>query len=286
MEIVLPENINAVNKRFQHIKELITYYGAKTVLDIGCGTGALLTYPLAQALPDVEIVGLDNDPSTINHARKEFTCPNLRYVLDTELPESEQFDCIIASEVIEHILEPGEFLLFIRSRLKENGIAVITTPNGYGPYEMTSVVEVSLDLLGVMKFLSKLPFLKKMRLGNMYEGDLTKQKDMDTMAVSPHVNFFSYKRLIQLFQRAGFTVLGFRPRAFLGGLGFQHLIRSKSALEWNSRVSDKLSPYLVSGWMFTLQKVTGVTPRSPIPYTRRLNERFRKKLNAKRWGVE
>lgn len=47
------------------------------------------------------------------------------------LPVS-KFAGIFAGDVIEHMDDPGSLLRFIRKRLKEDGIAIITTPNCYG----------------------------------------------------------------------------------------------------------------------------------------------------------
>lgn len=283
----VPENIHGNNKRFLFIRSLLESRSCTSVLDVGCGNGIHLTAPLAEAFPQIMFVGIDSDAATMKIAEDfahKHHLTNTRFCVDAELNSEEKFDVVIASEVIEHVEEPGNFLLFLRSKLREGGIIILTTPNGYGAFEIMTALETPLHLLGVMNILSKLPGLRSLKVGKSYDTGNVADLQADTLAISPHVNFFSYQRLLTLFREAGLHLLQYRPRALFGGLGFQQLLRSEDALRWNAYASDGKSPYLVSGWMFVLEKSTR-EPQQHFSYHRRFNERIRRALTAKRWGT-
>lgn len=102
----------------------------KKILDDGCGDGAL-TYLIAQ--DGADMTGLDLSPDAINIAKQKikrkklninFLCGN-----SFNLPFSENyFDAVISLEVIEHIIEPADFLKEIYRVLKPGGVVVLSTP--------------------------------------------------------------------------------------------------------------------------------------------------------------
>ena len=51
------------------------------------------------------------------------------YLQDSELPVG-SFDCIISSEVLEHVLDPRAFVSLVSRYLAPDGILLLTTPNG------------------------------------------------------------------------------------------------------------------------------------------------------------
>jgi SAM-dependent methyltransferase len=266
---------------------LIERFQCSSVLDVGCGNGEHLTTPLAERFPAVRFVGIDSDTATVRLAEKvagQHSVNNIQFFTDAEFESEEKFDMVIASEVIEHVEHPGEFLLFLRSKLKPEGAILLTTPNGYGAFELMTAIETPLHLLGVMNLLSKMPGFRSLKVGNSYDTGNVADLQADTLAISPHVNFFSYKRLLTLFDEAGLLVEEYRSRALFGGLGFQQFIRSKEALSKNAYASDGKSPYLVSGWMFVLKRSNN-EPKKHFSYHPRLNERIRRTLTAKRWGT-
>src|ERR1041384_4176208 len=138
------ETPNGIKKRFEYMTAVLERYHPATVLDFGCGTGTNLTIPLADAFPTVRFVGVDNDAATIDYANSINTSPNLLFGLIEEAGKHGPYDMIIASEVIEHVDEPGELLVFLRGLLAPKGKLVLTMPNGYGPFEMTAFAETLL----------------------------------------------------------------------------------------------------------------------------------------------
>ena len=99
------------------------------LLDIGSGAGWVADYLSERAetitftdISDVNLYKLRakyKDSDKYNYVR----CDALN------LPfKPKSFDCIIASEVIEHTLEPRKFIKELFELLKPNGVLIITTP--------------------------------------------------------------------------------------------------------------------------------------------------------------
>lgn len=114
------------------VAEIIKSYGAKTVLDAGCGDG---WSSMTIAAAGLDVVGVDWSTNGIDHARR--LVKNARFFrgdltsheFKKEFPH--QFDAVSFIEVLEHI-KPGECsdaLRNIISPLKSGGVLVITTPS-------------------------------------------------------------------------------------------------------------------------------------------------------------
>jgi len=97
----------------------------RTVLEIGCGSGALLS-ELSHRWPNVRCVGIDPalPPTTRSQA-------NLRFERGSfaEAPENTlEFDLIIAVNVIEHVPAPAAFFASLRDRLATGGQIALVYP--------------------------------------------------------------------------------------------------------------------------------------------------------------
>ena len=131
----MTENTYGFVKRPTFIGSAIQDLQPRRVLDIGCGTGENLTRPLAGRFQQIEFVAIDSDRKSIDFAKYSNQCSNATYIHDSEAGDLGVFDMVIASEVLEHVEAPIEFLKLIRRHLSEEGAAVITLPNCYGPFE-------------------------------------------------------------------------------------------------------------------------------------------------------
>lgn len=106
--------------------------GARRVLDLGCGNGAL-TARIARE--GIEAVGIDASSSGIRLARQSspgatFIQASLDVPLDVHMHGS--FDAVIAVEVIEHLLRPRVLCARVREGLRPGGRFILTTPyHGY-----------------------------------------------------------------------------------------------------------------------------------------------------------
>jgi 2-polyprenyl-3-methyl-5-hydroxy-6-metoxy-1,4-benzoquinol methylase len=102
----------------------------KKILDLGCGDGAL-SYLLWKK--GSIVYGIDNSEIAIKYAKKKHTefNTNCQFLLadcyKTEF-DSNYFDCVVCTDVMEHILEPLKLLTETKRVLKPEGYAVISTP--------------------------------------------------------------------------------------------------------------------------------------------------------------
>jgi len=88
---------------------------------------------------------------------------------------------------------------------------VVTIPNGYGPFETMSLIEHLFTLGGV------LPLLRRIKHLIVGKPKIDSTQAL-TLAISPHINFFSLAAMRTLLRDAGFD-------AFLVG---EHLMKAAS----------------------------------------------------------
>jgi SAM-dependent methyltransferase len=254
----LPENAFGQRKRLHVVAEILRARAVKSVLDVGCGSGQLLTLPLSLNFPEVAITGLDEDKVSISWARSHAPPSNSRFLLPEELHTDAKFDLVIASEVIEHVEDPAGFLVWLGTRLNPGGAVFLTLPNGFGPYEIIVFLYQMFERIGL-----------RHRATASGGGELA-----DTFAASPHINFFSFLAIRRIIAQAGFAIERYQPRTFLCGGVFDGLVGNR--LEWNARISEALPPLLASDWMFLL--IPRLEP-SPQPFRRGPLARLRRRFN-------
>ena len=80
-----------------------------TILDIGCGIGAL-AYDLSKKAKNV--VAIDISKNAIKFARERYSRENIKYIIGdaTIYDFNESYDYIILSNVLEHIKDRNNFL--------------------------------------------------------------------------------------------------------------------------------------------------------------------------------
>lgn len=100
----------------------------QTVLDAGCGNGVLAA---KLAACGYSVTGIDGDAGGIAIAREQF--PGIRFeVGQFEAAPSETYDCVVSTEVIEHLYAPQHLIHFCYEALRPGGTLVISTPyHGY-----------------------------------------------------------------------------------------------------------------------------------------------------------
>jgi SAM-dependent methyltransferase len=268
----MPETSYGLARRLAFIAAAIQSGGAHSVLDLGCGTGAYVLGPLARRFPGVKFTGVDSDASSIAAARQAIALPNVALHLAAEFQTEARYDLVIASEVIEHVESPATFLVDIAARLRPEGRLLLTLPNGYGAAEWASFTEAVLRLTGVFGLLQR----AKRLLVPAAAGATAR----DSLAVSPHINFFSLGALRRLLADTGWRIVAFQPRGLLCGFGWDLVIRGERLTAWNQRAADRVPPALVADWMFLLEH-TGAPIPAALPYQRSGFSRLRRRMNEK-----
>jgi 2-polyprenyl-3-methyl-5-hydroxy-6-metoxy-1,4-benzoquinol methylase len=112
------------------------------ILDAGCGTGELLTFPLYHLLSgavDFEITAIDPDQRSIDRAKERAVAHGLtplHFATTTADALTEPFDVVVCSEVLEHLESPAALVSSLADRVDHDGLLVLTTPNGFGYKEI------------------------------------------------------------------------------------------------------------------------------------------------------
>jgi 2-polyprenyl-3-methyl-5-hydroxy-6-metoxy-1,4-benzoquinol methylase len=189
-----------------------------SVLEFGCGQGLIL-----QNLQDCRAIGVEIDEREAAIAREKRL--DVRVGHAGRYDAGSRFDVVIASEVIEHMLQPQSLLDNAARHLRPNGVLLLTTPNGYGYYELSE---------------RHLNPRYQIRSNNLLRRALGKStyKRSDS---ADHCQWFTMGRLLKMARQAGFSLVEQENSDFITGS------------ERDIRVASKLPYWLVSGWYFAFR---------------------------------
>lgn len=175
------ENFEYKLKILEAIDLLPEAYENKTIIDLGCATGAVMSYFEEYGNPEM-VLGIDISSFALKRAKKRrknlnFICASASY-----LPfKSGCIDTISALNTLEHFLEINEVLFEVKRVLKSNGITLILVPN-----ELTSAY-------GIMSKIFK-------KHNHLY---IINRIFSD----HGHVNYFTPSSLIKTLKKFGFSLL-------------------------------------------------------------------------------
>ncbi len=142
--------------------------------------------------------------------------------------------------MLEHVADPAGLLTAGARLINTNGIVIVTTPNGYGEFEMDSWL---FGALRMQHLVDRLATNKSPVLGSTDNDD------------SGHVQFFTRRRLYRMFRECGLTVWREGSASLFAGPFAGHLLaRSSRFIQWNAGVTDRLPMALASGWYFALRQ--------------------------------
>jgi methionine biosynthesis protein MetW len=110
------------------------------VFDLGCGDGTV-----GALLKDnyrITIDGCDISEVAVDRAQNHYRTVHQLNIDNKDIPvESESYDIVICTDVLEHTLSPGHPLTEVRRILKNDGVTVISVPNyGFIRYRIHSVM--------------------------------------------------------------------------------------------------------------------------------------------------
>ena len=115
----------------KRMKEIVTGKIPKTarkILDVGAGSNWVAGYAIPKGK---EVFAVDISFENIKVAKDKYAGDNyIGLVADAfSLPfKPETFDCIIASEIIEHTVDPKQFITKLIPLLKSDGRLILSTP--------------------------------------------------------------------------------------------------------------------------------------------------------------
>lgn len=195
-------------KRFSDIKRLNFITNnlkdklpkGSVVLDVGCGNGVI-----SRSLGKLgyNVLGIDVSEKAIDKARQLNTHPNVNFKLlsaEQLVAEGKQYDAVICSEVLEHLVHPESLLKTLKQSLSDQGILIVTVPNGNGPREIF-VTKPIISLQKKNNFAWKT--LQKIKRFLGYKGT-TVQSDASNLT---HIQFFTKSTLHQLANNTGFNII-------------------------------------------------------------------------------
>jgi len=273
------ENSFGLIKRYKFvetcIKEELTANSRLSLLDFGCGSGEYLTIPIAREFLDkIEILAFDPDAESIRYLEKKLpkNCC-LTATSDPEALEGKKFDIIILSEVLEHVEDPLVLLQRLKSLLLPDGKLLITIPNGYGYFEFDSL------LFNMAMFIGLLPLMRKIKSWVTGREYVRSSSTGDTLAISPHINFFTYRSFHYLLHQAMLVTIVYQGRVWVCGAMTKIIERSPVLIRLNSILGSVLPPFLVSGWMFVIQSGSSKARRPLLKTILCPLDRFKRWLN-------
>ncbi len=264
------ENVYAHRKRLRFLLEAIEGLRAErgkasadlTMLDVGCGTGIMITLPLASL--GYRITGTDVDEASIETARRVNPYPNATFQrgdAGTHLAAGERYDVVIASEVLEHLEDPLAFLRTLRGLLAPGGILILTTPNGYGWFEWEQVLWDDLGLGKVIlawheqwtRITQRLKAPIKWAIGwqprPVPPSPPWEYLTSTNNTASPHVQRFRWSRLQHLVTSAGLLITHTgKGSLFCGKISHFYLRNRRTFIAWNARAPDYLPRAFAAAW--------------------------------------
>ena len=111
------------------IRKLKTLRKGSNILDIGCAEGATICFLEEMFGDQFKYTGIDLSKERISVAKTK-KIPNSEFIVSTgekiSLPDG-SYDCVLCSQVLEHVEDEDSLLFEIKRLLKPNGIFQIDT---------------------------------------------------------------------------------------------------------------------------------------------------------------
>jgi 2-polyprenyl-3-methyl-5-hydroxy-6-metoxy-1,4-benzoquinol methylase len=221
-----------------------------SVLDVGCGNGII---SLNLGKEGYTVHGIDMSSKSIENAKQKNPFTNVTFsVMDAETMRAsgKRYDAIVCSEVLEHLNQPGNLVRELFHILQDNGILLVTVPNGTGPRE-SLVTKPFLALRRKNNWTWRSVVKLKTALG--YSGT-TIQSDADNL---DHIQFFTKSQLTKLSDENGFKIHKIESSNFIDDIFPVSLIASRSRFlqKVDGKIADILPVSLSGGYLMTWRKI-------------------------------
>ena len=216
------------------------------VLDVGCGNG-IISRSLGEK--GFNVRGIDISEKAIEKARTLNKLPNVRFdVVSAEqlVADGHRYHAIVCSEVLEHLNDPGKLLKVLHQSLHEDGILIVTVPNGKGPRELF----VTRPVIALQKKNNwAWKALQKVKNAFGYKGT-TVQSDADDLT---HIQFFTRSTLQQLANNNHFRIISFGKTNFIEDVfPFSFLTKRVKFLQKLDCAVAETLPYQFTGGFVTV----------------------------------
>lgn len=224
------------------------------IVDLGCGTGFMVTIPLLQE--GYNVIGVDLDERSIAYGKKLLAAQGLdeaRLVCRNLALIPARPDVIILSEVLEHLDDAAmhELVRLMIEKLKPGGTILITVPNGYGCFELESFLwnKAKLGWLLEKIYLVEAVIIAK----NKLFGD-TVEHHPSSLDTSPHVQRFTYRSLARRLRSYGLAVVNQRGGSFMSGPLSNLFFTGMQPIMKLNMMAGRALPALASDFYIAVQK--------------------------------
>jgi SAM-dependent methyltransferase len=235
------------------------------VLDVGCGNGSAVTRYLKHIGGNV--LGIDLHEQSIRFAQENYGGNGMNFSVsraeDITVGES-GFDAIIFADVLEHVENPAILLNNVRKIINAHGRVFVTIPNGFGPFEIESLIS-RIPFLGPLLIKTTdicVAILNKFVFPGRWNA-VVKKEYVPYNEDSPHIQFFTLKKFYELTSLCGYTIVCRHNLSFLSGPFTNYIFApSTKFCRWNDKIAEKLPGWLTSAWFFELKLCDKVTAES------------------------
>ncbi len=122
---------NLVKKTLSDYKIIEKLKKGSRILEIGSATGLFLSYMNSLGF---DSTGIEICKESVEYGKKNYKVNLLNCSLEDANLKDNSFDLIHFSHLIEHLNDPFNFLLRVNRLLKDDGLAILTTPNSKGMF--------------------------------------------------------------------------------------------------------------------------------------------------------
>lgn len=241
--------------------------GALRILDVGCGTGTYVTIPLAAI--GYSVVGIDLDRASIERARENAVAAGVNAVQlhcgAAETLPLERAHVVICTEVLEHQRNPEAFLRTLDAKLVDDGLLLLTVPNGYGSFEIESAIGRLVPHLPhwtdrcerwLVRRLGSETQKRRVQLEHEAVRLRMEASSLASGDVEHHEQRFTPRALRQLLERERYQVERFRGTTLLAGNAVNAAMRSLDfVLAWNGRAADVLPAWAAADWLVAARTI-------------------------------